>query len=69
MLKKCNFIFSLNSKIMKINEKHVGFNFQAAQKFYTLLVLKKFQVLELQQEYSYADIVVTKGPKFENPSL
>ncbi|XP_043462432.1 double-strand-break repair protein rad21 homolog isoform X1 [Leptopilina heterotoma] len=42
---------------------------QAAQKFYTLLVLKKFQVLELMQEYSYADIVVTKGPKFENPAL
>ncbi|XP_033230081.1 double-strand-break repair protein rad21 homolog isoform X3 [Belonocnema kinseyi] len=42
---------------------------QAAQKFYTLLVLKKFQVLELNQEYSYADIVVTKGPKFENPQL
>lgn len=42
---------------------------QAAQKFYTLLVLKKFQVLELSQEYSYADIVVTKGPKFENPAL
>ncbi|XP_043286205.1 double-strand-break repair protein rad21 homolog [Venturia canescens] len=42
---------------------------QAAQKFYTLLVLKKFQVLELNQECSYADIVVTKGPKWENPSL
>ncbi|KAG7213135.1 hypothetical protein KM043_002451 [Ampulex compressa] len=42
---------------------------QVAQKFYTLLVLKKFQVLELNQEYSYAEIVVTKGPKFENPAL
>ncbi|XP_063991538.1 double-strand-break repair protein rad21 homolog [Diachasmimorpha longicaudata] len=42
---------------------------QAAQKFYTLLVLKKFQVLELTQDYSYADIVVTKGPKWDNPSL
>ncbi|XP_001602260.2 double-strand-break repair protein rad21 homolog [Nasonia vitripennis] len=42
---------------------------QAAQKFYTLLVLKKFQVLEISQEYSYADIHVTKGPKFENPAL
>ncbi|XP_046435735.1 double-strand-break repair protein rad21 homolog [Neodiprion fabricii] len=42
---------------------------QAAQKFYTLLVLKKFQVLELNQESSYADILVTKGPKFENPAL
>lgn len=42
---------------------------QAAQKFYTLLVLKKFQVLELNQECSYAEIVVTKGPKFDNPAL
>ncbi|XP_012522040.1 double-strand-break repair protein rad21 homolog [Monomorium pharaonis] len=42
---------------------------QIAQKFYTLLVLKKFQVLELNQEYSYAEIIVTKGPKFENPAL
>lgn len=42
---------------------------QAAQKFYTLLVLKKFQVLELTQESSYADIRVTKGPKFDNPAL
>lgn len=42
---------------------------QAAQKFYTLLVLKKFQVLELNQQSSYADIFVTRGPKFENPAL
>lgn len=45
------------------------FRLQAAQKFYTLLVLKKFQVLEINQECSYADIYVTKGPKFENPAL
>lgn len=42
---------------------------QVAQKFYTLLVLKKFQVLELNQEHPYAEILVTKGPKFENPAL
>ncbi|XP_014208910.1 double-strand-break repair protein rad21 homolog isoform X2 [Copidosoma floridanum] len=42
---------------------------QAAQKFYTLLVLKKFQVLEINQECSYADIYVTKGPKWETPAL
>ena len=42
---------------------------QVAQKFYTLLVLKKFQVLELYQEYPYSEIVVNKGPKFENPAL
>ncbi|XP_017878387.1 double-strand-break repair protein rad21-like protein 1 [Ceratina calcarata] len=42
---------------------------QVAQKFYTLLVLKKFQVLELNQGYPYADISVSKGPKFETPAL
>ncbi|XP_034945135.1 double-strand-break repair protein rad21 homolog [Chelonus insularis] len=42
---------------------------QAAQKFYTLLVLKKFQVLELHQSCAYADIYITKGVKWENPSL
>ncbi|XP_057338589.1 double-strand-break repair protein rad21 homolog [Microplitis mediator] len=54
---------SLNEMTYKNSRK------QAAQKFYTLLVLKKFQVLELNQEYSYAEILVTKGPKWENPSL
>ncbi|KAK1134970.1 hypothetical protein K0M31_007736 [Melipona bicolor] len=42
---------------------------QVAQKFYTLLVLKKFQVLELNQDYPYTEIVVSKGPKFETPAL
>lgn len=42
---------------------------QVAQKFYTLLVLKKFQVLELNQDYPYSEIAVNKGPKFENPAL
>nr|CAD7405598.1 unnamed protein product [Timema poppensis] len=42
---------------------------QVAQKFYTLLVLKKHCVLELHQESSYEDILITKGLKFENPAL
>ncbi|KAJ8960631.1 hypothetical protein NQ318_013923 [Aromia moschata] len=42
---------------------------QAAQKFYSLLVLKKFQVLELEQEEAYVEIFVSKGPKFDNPVL
>ncbi|XP_014616388.1 PREDICTED: double-strand-break repair protein rad21 homolog [Polistes canadensis] len=54
---------SLSEMAYKNNRK------QVAQKFYTLLVLKKFQVLELNQEQPYAEIVVTKGPKFENPAL
>lgn len=43
--------------------------FQAAQKFYSLLVLKKFQALELQQDGAYEEIIITKGAKFENPTL
>lgn len=42
---------------------------QAAQKFYSLLVLKKFQALEIQQSEPYGDILVSRGPMFENPKL
>nr|XP_018899724.1 PREDICTED: double-strand-break repair protein rad21 homolog isoform X2 [Bemisia tabaci] len=42
---------------------------QAAQKFYSLLVLKKFQVLELTQSESYAEIGITRGSNFLNPVL
>ncbi|EEZ99261.1 double-strand-break repair protein rad21 homolog isoform X1 [Tribolium castaneum] len=42
---------------------------QAAQKFYSLLVLKKFQVLELEQTGPYDEIFVLRGPKFDNPVL
>ncbi|XP_021712676.1 double-strand-break repair protein rad21 homolog isoform X2 [Aedes aegypti] len=42
---------------------------QAAQKFYSLLVLKKFKALEITQPKPYADITITRGPLFENPIL
>ncbi|XP_026474416.1 double-strand-break repair protein rad21-like protein 1 [Ctenocephalides felis] len=42
---------------------------QAAQKFYSLLVLKKFQVLDISQEVPCGDIRVVKGVKFDNPTL
>ncbi|XP_014262655.1 double-strand-break repair protein rad21-like protein 1 isoform X2 [Cimex lectularius] len=42
---------------------------QAAQKFYSLLMLKKFQVVELEQEASYAEIEIERGPNFDNPTL
>uniref|UniRef100_A0AAG5CRG7 Rad21/Rec8-like protein N-terminal domain-containing protein n=1 Tax=Anopheles atroparvus TaxID=41427 RepID=A0AAG5CRG7_ANOAO len=42
---------------------------QAAQKFYSLLVLKKFKALEIYQKQPYDDITVTRGPMFENPKL
>ncbi|KAL1465139.1 hypothetical protein WDU94_004729 [Cyamophila willieti] len=40
-----------------------------AQKFYSLLVLKKFKVLNLGQEVSYGEIHITRGANFDNPSL
>ncbi|XP_071450868.1 double-strand-break repair protein rad21 homolog [Hetaerina americana] len=42
---------------------------QVAQKFYTLLVLKKHQALELSQENSYDEIFISKGVKFDCASL
>lgn len=42
---------------------------QAAQKFYSLLVLKKFRALDIRQDTSYGDILVTKGTMFDNPKL
>lgn len=45
------------------------FFFQAAQKFYSLLVLKKFQALEIRQDTAYGDIAVTRGIMFDNPKL
>ncbi|XP_034099245.1 double-strand-break repair protein rad21 homolog [Drosophila albomicans] len=42
---------------------------QAAQKFYSLLVLKKFKALHITQSVPYADITVTRGPLFDNPKL
>lgn len=43
---------------------------QAAQKFYSLLVLKKFQMLDIDQERPFADIVCSRGVSFDdNKSL
>ncbi|KAH8379898.1 hypothetical protein KR009_007823 [Drosophila setifemur] len=42
---------------------------QAAQKFYSLLVLKKFKVLQITQSTPYADIGITRGSTFENPKI
>ena len=36
------------------------------QKFYSLLVLKKYDIIEVFQEETYGDIIITKGDKFEN---
>ncbi|NXE89196.1 RAD21 protein, partial [Menura novaehollandiae] len=37
---------------------------QAAAKFYSFLVLKKQQAIELMQEEPYSDIIATPGPRF-----
>ena len=37
---------------------------QAASKFYTLLVLKKQQAIELTQTEPFADLIISKGPTF-----
>ncbi|KAM7360893.1 RAD21 cohesin complex component verthandi isoform 2-T2 [Cochliomyia hominivorax] len=42
---------------------------QAAQKFYSLLVLKKFRALNISQATPYSDILITRGQLFENPKL
>lgn len=43
---------------------------QAAQKFYSLLVLKKFQMLDIEQEHPFAEIVCSRGEAFdENKAL
>ncbi|CRK88226.1 CLUMA_CG002007, isoform A [Clunio marinus] len=39
---------------------------QAAQKFYSLLVLKKFQMLEIEQEHPFAEIVCSRGDAFDD---
>ena len=37
---------------------------QAASRFYTLLVLKKHQVVEVEQSESFGDILISEGPHF-----
>ena len=37
---------------------------QAASKFYTLLVLKKHQAVNVSQNEPYGDISITQGPQF-----
>jgi cohesin complex subunit SCC1 len=38
---------------------------QAAAKFYTFLVLKKMEAIDVTQELPYGDILISRGPKFE----
>jgi cohesin complex subunit SCC1 len=38
---------------------------QVASKFYTFLVLKKMQAIEVKQSEPYGDILIMRGPRFE----
>lgn len=38
---------------------------QAASKFYTMLVLKKAQAVELKQAETFGEITINRGPRFE----
>lgn len=49
---------SFKELIRKHNRK------QAASRFYTLLVLKKHQSVEVDQSEPFGDIFITKGPRF-----
>ena len=42
---------------------------KAAQNFYSILVLQKACAVNIDQADSYADIMVTKGPKFDSAIL
>lgn len=58
-----------NDTLMLSDMTHRNSRKQAAQKFYSLLVLKKFRALSITQSEPYADILVEKGPMFDNPKL
>ncbi len=38
----------------------------AAQKFYSLLVLKKYEIIEVTQDETYSDIIISQGDKFDS---
>jgi cohesin complex subunit SCC1 len=38
----------------------------AAQKFYSLLVLKKYEIIEVTQDETYGDIIISQGDKFDS---
>ena len=52
---------SFQSTISRCNRK------QVASKFYSLLVLKKTQTIEVHQSHPYSDILLTKGPLYSMP--
>lgn len=49
---------SFKDMARKLNRK------QVTSKFYTLLVLKKHKVVEVEQTEAFGDILIKKGPRF-----
>lgn len=49
---------SLKEILSRCNRK------QVASKFYSLLVLKKTQMVNVHQDKPYSDIIITRGPQF-----
>ena len=39
---------------------------QLVQKFYSLLVLTKYEIIEVSQHEQYGDVIITKGDKFDS---
>lgn len=64
---KKNFVVS--DQMVLTDMCHRNTKKQAAQKFYSLLVLKKFNVLNLAQTAAYTEIYITKGSTFDNPVM
>ncbi|XP_027208259.1 double-strand-break repair protein rad21 homolog isoform X1 [Penaeus vannamei] len=58
-----------NNNILFSDMVHQNNRKQVAQKFYTMLVLKKLQAVELHQEGPFTEMFISRGALFENASL
>lgn len=73
LTKRAKTMVSILSKSFNKND-NVGFfevikrngRKSAVQKFYSLLVLSKYEIIEVSQEEQYDDIIISKGEKFES---
>ncbi|MPC84678.1 Double-strand-break repair protein rad21 [Portunus trituberculatus] len=58
-----------NNNILFSELVHGNNRKQVAQKFYTMLVLKKLQAVELSQDGPFTEMFLSRGPLFDNASL
>lgn len=56
--------FRYNNRLSFADMSRNLYKKQAASRFYTLLVLKKFQAVEVSQQKEFGDIWISKGPQF-----